>query len=348
MASDYHHGVRVIEINNGTRPIRTVATSIIGIVGTAADADSAYLPLDEATLITDVSEAIDKVGTSGTLHKALSAIKDQCAPIIVCVRVEEKADEDEQTSAVIGTVVNGKKTGIQALETAKTKFGFKARILGAPGLDNLPVATALASIANKSRAFAYVNAWGCQTVEDALAYRQNFGQREVMVIHPDFLAWDTTANTTNENWAVARALGLRAKLDEDQGWHKTLSNVAVNGVTGISKDISWDLQDPNTDAGILNAQEVTTLINQDGYRFWGSRTCSSDPLFAFENYTRSAQVIADTMAEAHFWAVDKPMSTTLVKDIVEGINAKFRELVSNGYLIGAKAGSTLPKTARRC
>jgi phage tail sheath protein FI len=53
---------------------------------------------------------------------------------------------------------------------------------------------------------------------------------------------------------------------------------------------------------------VTTLIRRDGFRFWGSRTCSADPLFAFESATRTAQVLADTMAEAHFWAVDKPLT----------------------------------------
>ncbi|MCV5466302.1 phage tail sheath subtilisin-like domain-containing protein, partial [Escherichia coli] len=106
-------------------------------------------------------------------------------------------------------------------------------------------------------------------------------------------------------------------------WHKSLSNVGVNGVTGISADVFWDLQDPATDAGLLNQNDVTTLVRKDGFRFWGNRTCSDDPLFLFENYTRTAQVLADTMAEAHMWAVDPPITATLIRDIVDGINAKF-------------------------
>ncbi len=74
--------------------------------------------------------------------------------------------------------------------------------------------------------------------------------------------------------------GLRAKIDEQTGWHKSLSNVGVNGVTGISADVFWDLQDPATDAGLLNQNDVTTLIRKDGFRFWGSRCLSDDPLFA--------------------------------------------------------------------
>ncbi len=125
------------------------------------------------------------------------------------------------------------------------------------------------------------------------------------------------------------------KSTEEQGWHKTLSNVGVNGVTGISASVFWDLQESGTDADLLNESGVTTLIRRDGFRFWGNRTCSDDPLFLFENYTRTAQVLADTMAEAHMWAVDKPITATLIRDIVDGINAKFRELKTNGYIVDA-------------
>ena len=37
------------------------------------------------------------------------------------------------------------------------------------------------------------------------------------------------------------------------------------------------------------------------------------------------------------WAVDKPMHPSLVRDIIETINAKFRELIALGYLIGGSA-----------
>ncbi|MCE1818027.1 phage tail protein, partial [Enterobacter hormaechei] len=106
-----------------------------------------------------------------------------------------------------------------------------------------------------------------------------------------------------------------------------------NGVTGLSADVFWDLQDPATDSGLLNQNGITTLIRKNGFRFWGSRTCADDPLFQFESYTRTAQVLADTMAEAHMWAIDKPLTPSLVRDIIEGINAKFRELKSGGYII---------------
>lgn len=332
----YHHGVRVVEVNTGTRPIRTIATAIIGLVCTSADADVTAFPLDTPVLVTNLYTAIGKAGTTGTLLPTLKAIASQTNPIVVVVRVAPGVDAAATNAAVIGTVtVGGQKTGLQALLAAESVTGVKPRILAAPGLDTLPVATELAGIAQKLRAFAYVAAHG-DTISDVLDYRENFSQRELMLIWPDFLGLDAAGATVTAP-ATAYAVGLRAKLDEEIGWHKTLSNIGVNGVIGISKAVFWDLQNPATDAGLLNADEVTTLIRREGFRFWGSRTTAADPLFAFENYTRTAQVLADTIAEAHLWAVDLPMTPTLVRDILEGVNQKFRDLTARGYILGGSA-----------
>jgi phage tail sheath protein FI len=338
MAEDFHHGSRVIEISEGTRTIRTISTAVIGMVCIADDADADYFPLNTPKLVIDMTTAQSKAGTTGTLAKSLDAIADQTTAMCVVVRVATGADDAETTSNIIGGVSSeGKRLGIQALLAAQAQLSVKPRILGVPFLDSLPVAVELVGIAQKLNAFAYVSAWGAKTKEEAVLYRDNFGQREIMVVWPDFTGFDTQTNATTTFSAVARALGLRAKIDNETGWHKTLSNVPVNGVTGLSRDVFWDLQDPVTDAGYLNSNEVTALINKNGFRFWGNRTCSSDPLFAFENYTRTAQVLKDTIADAHLWAIDKPMHASLIKDIIEGINAKFSELKTNGYIIDGTA-----------
>lgn len=340
MALDqYHHGVRVAEVSDGTRTIRTASTAVIGVVCTAPDADEQAFPLNQPALVTNVDTAIGKAGTQGTLKATLSAIGQQAKPIIVVVRVEEGADAEETTANVIGTTTDqGQRTGLQALLTAKQKLGVTPRIIGVPYLDTQPVATALVSVLQQLRAFGYVYAHDCNTISDVTAYRDQFGARELMVIWPQWQAFNTDDAQTVDISPVAIALGLRAKLDQTVGWHKTLSNVAVNGVTGINKDVFWDLQSPATDAGLLNTADVTTLINQSGYRFWGSRTCAGpQSLFPFENYTRTAQILADTVAEAHLWAVDLPLHASLARDIIEGLNAKFRELKTLGLIVDANA-----------
>ena len=339
MTTDYHHGVRVIEINEGSRPIRTVSTAVLGLIATADDADATVFPLDTPVLVTNVLAAMGKAGKAGTLYRALEAIAAQTKPLTVVVRVAEGDTEAETTSNAVGGVsADGKYLGAKALLAAQSKLGVKPRILGAPGIDTQAVTSAMATVAQQLRGFVYASAYGCATVADATAYRGKFGQREVMVIWPDFVNWNTATDAEASMSAVAYAMGLRAKIDEETGWHKTLSNVVVNGPTGITKDVFFDLQDPATDAGVLNAKEVTTMINMGGYRFWGSRTCEvPGGFFYFENYTRTAQVLADTIAEAHFAFVDLPLHPSLVRDLLESINAKFRDLARQGYIIDGAA-----------
>ena len=335
---EYHHGVRVAEVNNGTRSIRTVATSIIGLLAIASDADATLFPLNTPVLVTNIQSVIGKAGVLGTLKSSLQAIVDQTNTTVVVVRVDSAQTEAEQSSLVIGTTTAaGQYTGLKALLTAKAKLGVTPRLIGAPGLDTQAVTTALVSTAQKLRAFAYAYAYGCETKEEVVAYRESFAARELMLIWPQFIRFNTETSQNEAISPVAYALGLRAKIDNLTGWHKVISNVAVNGVVGISKDVWWDLQQTGTDADYLNSNGITTLIREDGFRFWGSRTCDTDGLFPFENYTRTAQIIADTVAEAHLWAVDKPLHPSLASDLIEGIRAKLSDLTNNGYLMGGEA-----------
>lgn len=125
--SDYHHGVQVLEINDGTRVISTVSTAIVGMVCTASDADAETFPLNKPVLITNVQSAIAKAGKKGTLAASLQAIADQSKPVTVVVRVEDGTGDDEETklaqtvSNIIGTTdENGQYTGLKALLTAES------------------------------------------------------------------------------------------------------------------------------------------------------------------------------------------------------------------------------------
>ena len=148
MAENYQHGVRVFELSDGIRPIRTIATAIQGFVATAEDADPLVFPENVPVLLTNTQAAVAKAGTKGTLRKALQAIANQANSVCVVVRVASAVDEAEQTANVIGTVTaEGKYTGLKALLMAKSKLGVQPRIIGAPGLDTQEVTTELAVIA---------------------------------------------------------------------------------------------------------------------------------------------------------------------------------------------------------
>lgn len=332
------HGITITEVSEGARSLVTVATAVIGLVATAPEADADIFPLNRPALVLDLEAAIGKAGASGTLAGVLRAIADQTRAPVVVVRVEEGADAAATTANVIGTSdADGMKSGLQALLAAEAQLGVRPRILGAPGLDTQPVTAALVVVAQKLRGMAYAGTIG-GTVGEAIAYRANFAARELMLLCPDFVAFDAVAKANGTSFAAARALGLRARIDQEQGFHKTLSNVPVDGVVGLTKDIGFDVQDPTCEANLLNAKEVTALIRGNGgFRFWGSRTTAeTGSLFAFESATRTAQVLMDTIGNGMMWAIDKPLRPSLAKDIVETINGELRKMKAAGQIIDGR------------
>lgn len=337
-STTFKHGITVTEVSNGARTLTAVSTAIIGLVATAADADATVFPLDTPVLVSSVETAIGQAGSEGTLARSLRAIADITRPVIVVVRVAEGDSEAETASNVIGTVTaDGTPTGMQALLTAASQVGVVPRILGTPGLESQAVTTALAIVAKKLRGFAYARAIGA-TIAAAKLYRANFSQRELMLLMPDFTVWDTAASANVQSYAAAHAMGLRAMIDEDTGPHKTLSNVAVDGVVGLSQPVRWSISDQDTDAGLLNASQITALIRKtSGFAFWGNRTCSDVPEFAFESTVRVAQLLADTIELGMEWAVDKPLTPALARDVIETVNGLFRRLRAAGVLLGAEA-----------
>jgi phage tail sheath protein FI len=325
MPQDYHHGVRNEEVTVGPRTVSVVATSIIGLVAIASDADAQVFPLNTPVLVTNVKAAIANAGVNATLKKALSAIGEIVNPVIAVVRVAAGVGVDAQEDTDANVVA-----GLQALLTAKALLGVKPRIIVAPGLATDDVKAAMATVAGTLNGMAYAKTTATE-VADAITERDDYSARELMLVYGDFSVWAGEVE--------ARAAGLRAYIDQTMGYHKTLSNVAVPGVTGIdpATSVTWDLQETGTEADLLNEAGITCLVRHNGFRFWGSRTCSDDANFIFESAVRTAQVLKDTCAEGLMWAADKPLHPSLGRDILETVNDLIRRQVRAGYLIGGRA-----------
>lgn len=331
-----HHGITANEYTEGVRSISDISTAIIGMVCTAEDADAKVFPLNTPIFSTSAYDLLAKAGTKGTLAKSLDAIVDQADAQVVIVRVADSKTTEELKANVIGTAEGGNYTGLKALRRAKAVTGYTPKILGCPELDSQDVLTELVGVAQATRAFAYGSAGGNPDITEVGNYRKNFGQRELMLIDNEFMAFDPATKKTETAATIARVLGARAKLDKNVGWHKSISNTEINGVSGLKFARSFDLLDKNCDANTLNNKDVTTLIREDGFRVWGNRTCTNDSMMAFEVATRTAQIIQETIASAFMWALDKPMHPSLMEDIIMAINAKLAQYVNKGYILGAR------------
>lgn len=322
------HGVTANEYTKGLRPIADVTSNIIGIVAIADDADENVFPLDKPVFTTSVAAVIDKAGKTGTLYKVLDGILDQADARVIVVRVSSNSEAEAQKANVIA--------GVEALRKAAAVTGFRPNIIGAPELDVQDVTTEMVAVAEALGAFVYASCATAADLEEVKTYRKNFGSRFLMLVDGDFASFNDADEATGKAATIGRILGARARLDDSIGPHKSISNTEILGVSGLSNPRSFGLLDKNSEANTINNADVTVLIRENGYRVWGNRTCSEDPVWAFEPTVRMSNLIKETIATSFLWAMDKPMHPSLMIDILMSINAKLSEYVAKGWLLGAE------------
>ena len=329
------HGVEVIEIDAGPRPIQTVNSSVIGIVGTAPDADPAVFPLNTPVLVAGSLKEAAKLDTTGsqagTLPKAMDGIFDQCGAVVVVIRVDEGADDSEtQTNVVGGMQPDGSYTGLKALLGAESALGFMPRILCAPGFSHVQeVAAEMESISQQMRAVSILD--GPNTTDAAVIdYVNNFGER-CYIVDPWVIA------NGEVQPASARVCGLIARIDNEQGFWNSPSNQPIYGITGVARPVDFVLGDAACRANLLNEKHVATIIRKDGYRLWGNRTANTtDSKWFFLSVRRTADIINDSLLRAHMWAVDRNITKTYIEEVTAGVNAYLRDLQAQGAIIGGE------------
>lgn len=352
MSTDFLHGVEVLTVEDGLRPIQTTRASVIGVIGTAADADPAKFPLNTPVLIAgkrSEAAALDTTGDRmGTLPDALDAIFDQAGACVVVVRVAEGTSESQTMANIVGGVDahTGAYKGVHAFLSAESTLGVTPRIHCAPGFTGVrpedtivpgqhlanPVVAEMLGIADRLR--AVIIADGPDTTDaDAIAWAKDFGSKRVYVVDPGVKVMDSDGNIVLQP-ASARAAGIIAKSDAERGFWWSPSNREVYGIVGTTRSVDFALGDPNARANLLNEKNVATIIRQDGFRLWGNRTLSSDKKWAFLSVVRTADMINDSLLRAHLWAVDRNITKNYIGDVVASVNAYLAHLKSIGAIIG--------------
>jgi hypothetical protein len=357
MPEQFLHGVEVIELNDGARPIQTVKSSVIGLVGTAPQG-----PVNTPTLIlgsrakaVEIFGANDDANKDYTIPKALDGIFDQAGAMVVVINVADPSNPAHLTTGsldpaninmadVVGGVdgTTGQYKGVHALLAANSELGVTPRILIAPGFTHdmpsgnaNPVVSELLGIAENLRAVIIADLPNTNDT-DAIDYVGDFGSARVYPIYPWVKVLDSLGAIVEEP-ASARVAGLIVKSDNERGFWWSPSNMVINGIVGISKPIDFVLGDVNSKANYLNENNIATIIQESGFRLWGNRTLSADPKWAFLQARRTADMINDSLLKAHLWAVDRNITKTYIEDVLEGVNNYLRHLKSIGAIIGGTA-----------
>jgi uncharacterized protein len=345
--SDLVRGVETVLIDSGSRPIQTVRSSIIGLVITAPDADANLLPLNTPKAFygspSALRAAIYPTGAAdgGTGLDAINMIYGITNPVMVVVRVE-----DPGAGSVSGALIGDPtlRTGIYALLNAKAVTGLQPRLLIAPCPDGYtfadgaltasPLATALASVAERLRAIAIVDG---PNVDAATAHQavSSIGSKRVYLIDP----WvKNLAGNEMPPSAVVAALFNKNDNAEGRGFHWSPSNTVIPNISGTSRPIDFALGDSACEADILAGFHVNTIIREDGWRLWGIRMAQTTDTNWFQvTRVRIADIIADSIQAAHLWAVDRPITKRFVDEVVEGVNAYLRTLKARSIIVDGSA-----------
>ncbi|MFN4149265.1 MAG: phage tail sheath family protein, partial [Rhodocyclaceae bacterium] len=103
-----------------------------------------------------------------------------------------------------------------------------------------------------------------------------------------------------------------------------------------ARPIDFGLGRVDSEANLLNESGIATLVTEQGIRLWGNRTCSSDPKWTFLSVRRTADMIHESLLQAHLWAVDRAIGKAYVRDVEESVNAYLRHLKSVGAILGGR------------
>ncbi len=338
MPEQYLHGVEVIEIDQGPRPIRTVDSAVIAIIGTAPDAEVSAFPLHTPVLIAGSRSEAARLGQDGTLPAAIDGILDQAGASIVVIRVPHSDDATEQLSHMIGGVASdtGQYLGLQALLASEALLGVVPKLLITPGFSHhTAVVSELVGLADRLRAIIIADAPNTND-QEAIRYRDQFGSARVFLVDPFVKVFDVATQNETTAPASARVAGVIARTDHDKGFWCSPSNQEIYGIIGTARAIDFTLGDNHARANLLNAHEVATIIQKNGFRLWGNRTCSSDLKWAFLSVRRTADMIQESVQRAHLWAVDRNISKTYLQDVSESVNSYLRDLKAIGAILGGQ------------
>jgi phage tail sheath protein FI len=269
----------------------------------------------------------------------------------VSVKIDyKKMDSSTVTAAVMIGAVDGStgaRTGMKNFDLCYNLFGFNPRIFLAPSYIALTgVAAELGTYRDKYKGFMLIDAPVGTTPANAItgrgpsgAIQFNTSSKRDVCLYPMLQAYDKATNAAeNRPYSIFFA-GLWAAVVANEGMHVSPSNHQINGITGVERNISASVDDPNAETNLLNAAGITTQFNAfgTGIRAWGNRSAaypsSTSTRDVFLPVQMTASVIDESIRYSMLQFIDKPADQAWIDSVVESVNLFLRTLVSRGSLI---------------
>jgi len=365
MPANYLHGVETIEVEKGSRSIKTVKTSVIGLVGTAPiqDVDSGDRTVNQPVIITNEKDARKYFGEQEqgyTIPQALDAIFDQGAGLVVAINVfnpdvhKNTSNQPDPTKVINSDIIGavnpaGNRTGMQGLKDCYSLYGFTPKILISPVYcTQNSVATELNVLAGQTRAISLIDAPIGTKVSDAISGRGqsgtinfNYASDRMILCYPHLKVYDLATDTERLEPYSQRLAGVIAAKDIEKGYWWSPSNTEIKGIIGVERQLTAMINDPNSEVNLLNEAGITTIFNSfgTGFRTWGNRS-SAWPTVThpknFINIRRTADILHESVEYSMLQFIDFPIDNGLIDAICESVNSFIRTLIGRGALINGK------------
>jgi len=291
-----------------TRPTDGVASIAVGTAGTGYDQE-------EPPAVT-IARAVGD--TTGFGAEGVAIVSAEGA--ITAVVVTNPGQSYSETPVV---TVAAPATGTQAVATAT--LGTVAN----------PIASALSQLCNRYRACSMIS--GPNTTDAAaVLYRGDFDTDRMMLLDP-YVKVSQGASIVSMP-ADGMGLALQARIDYEEGFWYSPSNHVLEAVLGTHRPIEHSLNDRSAQSQYLNKNHVSTIVRSPtgGWKFWGNRVMTADPLRVHWSVRRGHDVIVESVEIASEPYVDKPFSRQILVDIAETVNRALRRWEALGATLGGR------------
>lgn len=333
-AAFVHNGISVIS-RPAPSPMGPLGGAILGVVGTAPDADE-NLPLDQPIRVANLSDAakLDTKGNErGTLWRTCYEILRLVSVPIYVVIVAEGDEAADATNNVIGRIdpASGQRTGIEALSACDET----PTHIAAPGFTAKPVGDALASMAKRLSAIA-VGDGPSLSDQAAIEFSKSLGGADTgygayYLVDPMVMVYSQAAKGNVYFSAAAMALACFARVKPWESPAKGGMGVLIHGT---ARPIDYNIMDKSTGGNLLNRHGVSYFARTSlgGYSLIGNRSVTG----RFISQVGLENAMVRKLAKTAQQAMARNLSQAFMEQEITKLNVWLKSLEADETLMGAQ------------
>ncbi|MBJ7536631.1 phage tail protein [Marinomonas transparens] len=334
IASFVHNGMSV-ETHSAPPPMGPLGSVVVGVVGTAPDADP-LLPKNSPIRIANMGTAakLDTTGDErGTLYRTCYELLRIVSVPIYVVIVDEGADTASTVNNVIGKVdaATGQRLGIQALADCMEV----PTHISAPGFNTKPVADALAALGK--RLFAIPVGDGPNTNDtDAVEYSKSLGgdgtgYESFYLVDPFVSVYSQAAKGNVYFSGAATALSCFARVNP---WESPAKGGMGALIEGTARTIDYNIMDKATNGDLMNRHGVSYFArtSMGGFSLIGNRCVMG----RFVSQVGLEYAIIRKLAKTAQRAMARNLSRSFMDQEIEKLNFWLKSLQADETIMGAQ------------